>query len=124
MDIQQNFAQVGTPEIDALFDKATAEFDRQQAVQLGKQIDAAIWDEVHSLTLSQRPNIIATGSKLANNGAFGFASVRYEDIGLINEVTCRRTEAAARRHGAPGTCSQPAKMAGASWIGRRGRRRR
>ena len=83
LDIQQNFARVGTPEIDALFDKATGEFDRQNATDLGNQIDAAIWDEVHSLTLYQRPDIVATKSKLANDGAFGFASVRYEDIGFM-----------------------------------------
>jgi peptide/nickel transport system substrate-binding protein len=83
-DFQQNFARIGTPEIDALFDEATSEFDEQKAIDLGNQIDAAIWDEVHSLTLYQRPDIAATGSQLANFGAFGFASVVYEDIGFTN----------------------------------------
>ena len=42
-----------------------------------------IWDEVHSLTLYQRPEIIAAKSNLANFGAFGFATPpRYEDIGF------------------------------------------
>jgi peptide/nickel transport system substrate-binding protein len=41
-----------------------------------------IWDEVHSLTLYQRPEIVATKAKLANFGAFGFASAIYEDIGF------------------------------------------
>jgi peptide/nickel transport system substrate-binding protein len=82
LDIQQNFARIGTPEIDALFDKATSEFDEQKAIALANRIDAAIWNEVHSLTLYQRPEIVATKSKLANYGAFGFASVHYEDIGF------------------------------------------
>jgi peptide/nickel transport system substrate-binding protein len=82
LDFQQNFARIGTPQIDALFDKATSEFDEQKAIDLANQIDAAIWDEVHSLTLYQRPDIAATTSKLANFGAFGFASERYEDIGF------------------------------------------
>jgi peptide/nickel transport system substrate-binding protein len=43
-----------------------------------------IWDEVHSITLYQRPEIVATKSNLANFGAFGFATPpRYEDIGLV-----------------------------------------
>jgi glutathione transport system substrate-binding protein len=82
LDFQQNFARIGTPQIDALFDEATSEFDEQKAIDLANQIDAAIWGEVHSLTLYQRPDIVATRSKLANFGAFGFASVVYEDIGF------------------------------------------
>jgi peptide/nickel transport system substrate-binding protein len=81
-DIQQNYARVGSPELDALFDKATAEFDEQKALDLGNQIDTMIWNEVHSLTLYQRPEIVATKAKLANYGAFGFATARYEDIGF------------------------------------------
>lgn len=82
LDFQQNFARIGTPQIDALFDQATSEFDEQKALDLANQIDAAIWGEVHSLTLYQRPDIAATRSQLANFGAFGFASVIYEDIGF------------------------------------------
>jgi peptide/nickel transport system substrate-binding protein len=82
LDFQQNFARIGTPEIDALFDEATSEFDEQKAIDLANQIDTAIWGEVHSLPLYQRPDIAATTSKLANFGAFGFASVVYEDIGF------------------------------------------
>ena len=82
LDFQQNFARIGTPQIDALFDQATSEFDEQKAIDLANQIDTAIWGEVHSLTLYQRPDMAATRSQLANFGAFGFASVVYEDIGF------------------------------------------
>jgi len=82
-DIQQNYARVGSPELDALFDKATSEFDEQKALDLGNQIDTLIWNEVHSLTLYQRPEIIASKATLANYGAFGFAKPpRYENIGF------------------------------------------
>jgi peptide/nickel transport system substrate-binding protein len=80
--IQQNYARVGSPELDALFDKATSEFDEQKAIDIGNQIDKMIWDEVHSLTLYQRPEIVASRATLANFGAFGFASARYEDFGF------------------------------------------
>ncbi len=82
LDFLQNFARIGTPEIDALFDEATSEFDEQKAIDLANRIDAALWGEVHSLPLYQRPDIAATRSQLANFGAFGFASVVYEDIGF------------------------------------------
>ncbi|MDQ1568062.1 MAG: glutathione transport system substrate-binding protein, partial [Actinomycetota bacterium] len=59
-EILQNYARVGSPELDALFDKATSEFDEQKSIDIGNQIDAAIWNEVHSLTLYQRPEIIAS----------------------------------------------------------------
>jgi peptide/nickel transport system substrate-binding protein len=82
-DIQQNYARIGSPELDALFDKATSEFDEQKALDLGNQIDTMIWNEVHSLTLYQRPEIVASKATLANYGAFGFAKPpHYEDIGF------------------------------------------
>jgi len=81
-DIQQNFARVGTPEIDAAFDAVTQELDPQRAREMANEIDAQIWDEVHSLTLYQRPDIVAAKSTLANLGALGFASLRYQDIGF------------------------------------------
>ena len=83
LDVQQNYARIGSPEIDALFDKATSEFDADKAIDLGNQIDTLIWDEVHSFTLYQRPEIIATKSTLVNFGAFGFfRPPRYQDIGF------------------------------------------
>ena len=48
---------------------------------LGNQIDKLIWGEVHSITFYQVPDIVASKEKLANFGAFGFASVIYEDVG-------------------------------------------
>ena len=79
--IQQNYARVGSDEIDKLFDQATQELDRKRAIELANQIDAQIWQLVHSLTLYQRPEMWVTKSGLANHGAFGFAEIVYEDIG-------------------------------------------
>jgi peptide/nickel transport system substrate-binding protein len=82
LDVQQNYARIGNDEIDALFDQATAEFDEEKARDLGNQIDAAIWKEVHSLTNYQRPDLVAAKTTLANFGALGFATITYEDIGF------------------------------------------
>jgi len=81
-EIQQNYARVGSADLDALFQQAAEELDPAKARDIGNEIDTKIWDEVHSLTLYQRPDLIAANTKLANFGAFGFASVKYQDIGF------------------------------------------
>lgn len=83
LEVEQNYARVGSGELDALFDKATREFDTEKALALGNQIDEMIWEEVHSLTLYQRPEIVAAKATLGNFGAFGFASMIWEDIGYV-----------------------------------------
>jgi peptide/nickel transport system substrate-binding protein len=81
-EIQQNYARIGSKEIDDLFAAATHELDPAKAIEDGNKIDALIWDEVHSITLYQRPDIKAAKKTLANYGALGFASARYQDIGF------------------------------------------
>ena len=79
--IKQNYSRVGSDEIDQLFDAATQELDRQKAIDLANRIDALIWQEVHSLTIYQRPELWAVKKGLANMGALGFADVIYQDVG-------------------------------------------
>ncbi len=81
LDIQQNYARIGSAAIDDLFIKTTGELNREKATESANQIDALIWDEVHSLTLYQRPELVVAKRKLVNFGAFGFASWSYENIG-------------------------------------------
>jgi peptide/nickel transport system substrate-binding protein len=84
LDIQQNYARVGTDAIDALYAQANAELDPAKAVELANRLDALIWQHVHSLTLYQRPELIATKRNLANFGAFGFQQPPiYQDIGWV-----------------------------------------
>ena len=83
LNLQQNYARIGTPELDKLFGVASATFEPDKEIQLGNQIDQAIWAEVHSITFYQVPDIVASKAKLANFGAFGFASTIYEDIGYL-----------------------------------------
>jgi peptide/nickel transport system substrate-binding protein len=85
MDIQQNYARIGMPEIDRLFDETTQELDRAKAAELANQLDSLLWQEVHSLTLYQRPEIVVCRTSLVNFGAFGFASWAYQDIGWAKE---------------------------------------
>jgi peptide/nickel transport system substrate-binding protein len=83
-DIHQNFARTGSDEVDAAFDRAIRELDPAKAIVLANQVDALIWQEVHSLPLYQRPELFATKKNLANFGAFGFAIPWvYQDIGWV-----------------------------------------
>ena len=82
LDILQNYARVGSPELDKALNDAISELDRTKATALANQADALIWQEVHSLTLYQRPELIATKKDVANFGAKGFANDIYENIGF------------------------------------------
>jgi len=81
-NIQQNYARIGSQEIDDLYAQVVQELDVEKARETANEIDSLIWEEVHSLTLYQRPDLVAINNKVANFGAMGFASERYQDIGF------------------------------------------
>jgi len=78
----QNYAKIGSPELDALYQKAVTELDPTKATDLTYQIDQKIWEEGHSVALYQRPDLVASKSNLVNLGSFGFADRVYENIGF------------------------------------------
>ncbi|MFF2521705.1 ABC transporter family substrate-binding protein [Streptomyces liangshanensis] len=80
--VEQNYTRVGTDHIDQLFDQAASELDEGEARDLMKKADARIWAAAGSIPLYQRPQLVATKPALANAGAFGFTSPRYQDIGF------------------------------------------
>ncbi|AUH40815.1 ABC transporter family substrate-binding protein [Streptomyces sp. CMB-StM0423] len=82
--VEQNYTRVGTDEIDQLFDQAGSELDDEVAQELLTRADARIWAAAGSIPLYQRPQLVATTRNLANAGAFGFTTPRYQDIGYRN----------------------------------------
>lgn len=84
-NIRQNYARVGSEDIDRLYHEASQELDPAKAIEKANEIDKLIWAEVHSLTSYQRPDIWAVKKNLANMGAYGFASITYEDIGWMSD---------------------------------------
>lgn len=82
LQIQQNYARVGSARIDELMASAEESVDRGKAIDLLNQADAQVWSEVHSLVMYQRPQITAAKSTLANIGSKGLAYDVYEDIGF------------------------------------------
>lgn len=81
--IQQNYARTGSDQLDQLFREAIQELDPAKAIVKANEIDKLIWEEVHSLVNYQRPEIWAAKKGLANIGAYGFATIAYEDIGWV-----------------------------------------
>jgi peptide/nickel transport system substrate-binding protein len=84
LQIQQNFARVGSKQIDDLMDKAEETLDRNQAFSFINQADKLIWDEVHSIIFYQRPQLTAVNKNLANVGSYGFAQPDYTKIGFVS----------------------------------------
>jgi peptide/nickel transport system substrate-binding protein len=83
LQIQQNFARVGSKQIDDLMNKAEETLDKNQAFAYTNQADALVWNEVHSIVMYQRPQLTAVNKNLANVGSYGFAQPDYTKIGFL-----------------------------------------
>ena len=79
---ESNFAQLSLPEVDELAELISAEIDPEKRIELANKADRIIWENVHTLPLYQRPELIATRRDLANYGAFGMSSVQWENVGF------------------------------------------
>ncbi|WP_219471491.1 ABC transporter family substrate-binding protein [Nonomuraea rhizosphaerae] len=77
-----NFPRIGTPELDAKMAQAGGEMDPDKAIGYANEADKMIWDEVHTLPLYQRPQIVAVKQTLANYGAKGFSSIDWTGVGF------------------------------------------
>jgi peptide/nickel transport system substrate-binding protein len=78
---ESNFSQASIPEVDELIKKIDVENDRAKRIEMANEANKLIWEEVMTLPLYQRPELIAVKSKLANFGAVGLSTVRFEDTG-------------------------------------------
>jgi peptide/nickel transport system substrate-binding protein len=81
--VEQNYTRVGTDEVDQLFDRAATELDEEEGRDLMRRADERIWTAAGSVPLYQRPQLVAVQRAVANAGAFGFRTPRYEDIGFL-----------------------------------------
>lgn len=77
-----NYQQLSLPEVDDLVKQIAVETDPAKRIDLGNQIAEKLWTSVGIVPLYQRPELIATKTKLANYGAFGLGDVRWEDVGF------------------------------------------
>jgi peptide/nickel transport system substrate-binding protein len=62
--VGQNYARVGTPEIDALLDQLVATTDRDEQVRIANEVDTQLWDLMPTIPLYQKPTFIAYSSTI------------------------------------------------------------
>lgn len=82
-DLQGNYARVGSPELNALIDRALSELDPKQAIELANEVDRKVFEEGHSLPLMQSDGSFGVRADLANIGSPGLASYDYTKIGFV-----------------------------------------
>ena len=63
--VQQNYSRVGTPEIDALLTRWLTETDESAVAATGNEIDTALWGQMATLPLYQKPTYIAYSSNVS-----------------------------------------------------------
>jgi len=78
-----NYAQLSVPEVDELAAQIAIETDSAKRIELANAVDRILWENVHTLPLYQRPELIATRKDLANYGAFGLSSEQWEHVGFM-----------------------------------------
>ncbi|MFB4287656.1 ABC transporter family substrate-binding protein [Nonomuraea sp. ATR24] len=76
-----NFGRTGSADIDAAMARAARSLDPDEARAEANTADRLIWQQVNVLPLYQRPQLVAARQNLANAGARGFQTLRYQDIG-------------------------------------------
>lgn len=78
-----NKGRIGSPELNALIERTISELDPQKAIDLANQADRMIFEEVHSLPITQSAGTVAQRNEVANWGAFGLASPDYTKVGFL-----------------------------------------
>ncbi len=78
---ESNYSQLSDPKIDENAKKLDSTTDLQARITLANETAKLIWENVMTLPLYQRPELIAVKTKLANYGAFGLSNVQWENVG-------------------------------------------
>jgi peptide/nickel transport system substrate-binding protein len=77
----QNYGFGGTEQINQLLASASSAASTDEENKLANQASQSMWENAAWLPLYQKPQATAVTSKLVNIGAYGFADIRYQDIG-------------------------------------------
>jgi peptide/nickel transport system substrate-binding protein len=62
--LQQNYSRTGTPEIDALMAQMVSEPEPAKVADLANQVDSALWQQMATIPLFQKPTVIAYQSNI------------------------------------------------------------
>ncbi|MEV6557078.1 ABC transporter family substrate-binding protein [Nocardia sp. NPDC051756] len=82
-DWQNNFGHIGSPELNTLIDQTLTELDPKKAIDLANEVDRKVFEEGHSLPLTQSEGNWGVRSDIANFGSPGLASYDYTKIGFV-----------------------------------------
>ncbi|MEU7763561.1 ABC transporter family substrate-binding protein [Nocardia sp. NPDC049190] len=82
-DLQGNYGRIGSPALNALIDRTISELDPAKAIDLANQADRAVFEEGHSLPLTQSEGNVGIRADIANYGSPGLASYDYTTIGFL-----------------------------------------
>ncbi|MFD3705464.1 ABC transporter family substrate-binding protein [Nocardia sp. NPDC058658] len=81
-DLQSNYGRIGSPELNALIEQTLTELDPQKSIDLANQVDRKVFEEGHSLPLTQDAGNFGARTTLANIGSPGLATYDYTKIGF------------------------------------------
>nr|WP_227999321.1 ABC transporter family substrate-binding protein [Nocardia australiensis] len=82
-DLQGNYGRIGSPELNDLIDRTLAELDPAKAIELANEVDRKVFEEGHSLPITQSDGSYGARAALANIGSPGLASYDYTKIGFV-----------------------------------------
>jgi len=67
-DSAQNYGKFSNKQVDQLFTEAIAQLDPAKSAELGNQIDQLLWDDMATLPLYQKPQLIGWRNKFTGIG--------------------------------------------------------
>jgi len=82
----ENFTGTANSQVDDLLNQAVSSTDPSQTQSLTLQADKLLYQEVHTITLFQRPQMCGVTKGIANLGSFGFATPDYTKIGYMKNA--------------------------------------
>ncbi|MEU6832888.1 ABC transporter family substrate-binding protein [Nocardia beijingensis] len=82
-DLQGNYGRIGSPELNALIERTLTELDPKKMIELANEVDREVFEEGHSLPLTQSDGSFGARADLANIGSPGLASYDYTKIGFV-----------------------------------------
>lgn len=80
---EKNYSRLESPEVDALVEKVAAAQSTQAKADAANELDRKLWELMPTIPLYQYPDLIGTHVRVANFGARGLATVKWEQVGNI-----------------------------------------
>lgn len=77
----QNYGSGGSTAINDLLQKASTASSTDEENKLANEASKEMWNNAAWLPLYQKPQAVAVTKNLVNIGAYGFADIRYQDVG-------------------------------------------